>query len=183
MRKVLMIIAVAATVVTVTSCNSEKPVFVTTEETTSETEAIVYADEKPYIRPEHMTAERLDYEDGSYCIFLYDENGFMVGNELYTADGVFDEYELYTVDSDGKIKAESFKANGKLLFYSVYSIISEREYKVEHYSNDGTPEYYETVVLEEDGSKTENYYLPDDTYGGYITYDAEGNIIKQEMLE
>ena len=82
-----------------------------------ENDALSAALEK--LRGEPRT-RRVDWEDGSYLIIEYDENGNMIKHSSYDSDGRLTWYTLKQYDADGNYLGEkSYDGDGNLQYSSV----------------------------------------------------------------
>ena len=117
--------------------------------------------------------EIIDYEDGTFDVIKYDDNG----NEIYCA--YYDGAELmsvteteYTYDENGNILAEASYTDGVLTYESEYTL-----------DEDDYPQLSKSVFYFDDGSKSIDQYNANGDMILNVEYDAEGNIVYQTDYE
>ncbi len=108
------------------------------------------------------------YEDGSKCVYEYNENGDSTGYEVYDENGTKTESyrSEYITDEKGDLIGEKVYQDGELWQEMKYAS-----------GNDGTEDYLyitEMVNYAEDGSRTVEVYDENGETVKELGYDAEG---------
>ncbi|MBR4962044.1 MAG: hypothetical protein IKY52_14200 [Clostridia bacterium] len=119
-------------------------------------------------------SEIWDYGDGMYDVSMYDEQGNLVRNTSYAADGTVEsEYvHEYTYDADGNVLKEVFYVDGVLTGEDEYTVDAEGErlpVRATYYYDDGS-------------SSVQEYDAFGDTVS-YIYLDANNTVINEESYE
>ena len=167
-----------------------------------ENDALSAALEK--LRGEPRT-RRVDWEDGSYLIIEYDDNGNKVCQTQYDADGTLEAVTEYDADGkevrqtlyfdDGAVEVwlYEYDADGKEVRRTWYntdgtvSVYEETEYDAEGkvvrdnmYDADGTMAWYTVYEYDAEGKKVrETWYHTDGTVSRVEEYDADGNLVRR----
>lgn len=117
------------------------------------------------------------YEDGTKCVYEYNENGDSIGYVYYDEEGnELESYRSeYITDEEGNLTGEKVYENGELVQEYVYSEGSDEEEDYLYAS--------QMATYSEDGSKYVEHY---DEYGDTvkeISYDSEGKELYNYDLE
>ena len=149
-----------------------------------ENDALSAALEK--LRGEPRT-RRVDWEDGSYLIIEYDDNGNKVCQTQYDADGTLEAVTEY--DADGKeVRQTLYFDDGavEVWLYEYDADGKERTVRTISYESDGTE--WNNLLREYDADGKEvrrTWYNTDGTVSVYeeTEYDAEGKVVRDNMYD
>ena len=127
----------------------------------------------------------LDFGDGTYSVFSYDEQGVLCEDAYYDADGaLLSRYRyVYEYYDDGNVKSEKDYIYDPACYGEEELLVSESVFLYCEDPENGEVYQSECTMYSEDGSKTWTQYSENWEILQVVEYDTEGNELSVSRYE